>query len=94
MMTKEVKLCPHCGETLIFSFCLPKKEFVCVPCGIGFEFLNGCKTKTIKKEEYDKLRKKYSKDLEKIGFNTCKSGGGKCNICGTQFDCDNCKKVL
>jgi len=89
----NVKKCPKCGEPLIFSFCLPKKEYICVPCGIGFEFLNGCERIEIEEQKYKKLKNKYAKDLEKIGFNTCKNGGGKCNICGTEFNCKHCKKV-
>ena len=89
----NVKTCPKCGGVMLFSFVLPHREYVCVPCGTGVEFCNSCGTKEITKEEYDTLKDKYKKDLQKVGLNTAKNGGGRCKTCGTKFDCESCKSI-
>lgn len=89
----NMKKCPKCGQPLLFSFCLPYKEYVCVPCGVGFEFLNGCETINVSEKEKDKLYKKYKIDIQKISLNTAKNGGGRCKICGTKFNCKKCQKI-
>ena len=90
---RTVKICPNCGSVLIPSFALRGSEYVCVPCGEGFPFFNNCEEKQMPVDEYNALREKYKDDLGKISLQTAKAGGGKCNTCGTAFNCENCKRL-
>ena len=88
-----VRICPECGSIMIPSFCLPYKEFVCVPCGTGEEFFNNCERKEVDEHILDDLRNKYQKDIHKISLQTAKNGGGQCRYCGLNFNCDKCKEI-
>lgn len=90
---KKVKICPKCGQPMLFSFALSHKEYVCVPCAYGEEFFNDLDSKLITDKEYDNLSKKYRKDLQKIGLQTAKNGGGRCKFCGDKFDCESCTQI-
>ncbi len=90
----KIDICPKCGEPLIQSFCLPYKELVCVPCGIGFPMWNDCTKREIEKKEYDALYEKYKDDVDKKGNETVRKYGGRCTICDDKFDCERCKKTL
>lgn len=77
----------------MWSFAIRGCEYVCVPCGEGFSLFNDFEDKIISQDEYNALREKYKDDLGKIGLQTAKAGGGKCNTCGTAFNCENCKRL-
>lgn len=90
MMSKvRCPICPKCNEPMLFSFILPYKEYVCVPCAHGEEFL--CNKTEVEEEELEKLRKKYKNDLGKRGWETAVNGGGTCNECDDKFNCKICK---
>lgn len=88
-----MRICPNCGSILIWSFALKGCEYVCVPCVEGFPLFNDCEVRNIPEEEYQKLRKLYKDDLHKIGLQTAKMYGGKCNKCGDKFTCKDCQKA-
>ena len=89
----KVYKCPECGGSMLFSFALPYKEYVCVPCGTGEAFCNGCEIKEIPLQEHEKLKAKYKKDLQKVSLNTAKNGGGICKTCIKEFNCEHCQEI-
>lgn len=91
--TRKVKICPNCGSVMMWSFVVRGAEYVCVPCAEGYPMFNDCESRVISEAEYQKLREMYKDDLGKIGLQTAKAGGGKCNTCGTAFNCENCQRL-
>ena len=89
----KVPLCKYCGQPMLWSFCLPYCEYVCVPCGDGVGMLEAGDKVEMPKEEIDALREKYKEDLHKKSYETAKAGGGKCSICGTDFTCKECQRA-
>ena len=91
--TVKVPLCPHCGEPMLWSFCLPYCEYVCVPCGDGVGMMNAGTKVERPAAEIEALREKYKADLHKRSYETAKAGGGKCATCGTSFNCVSCREA-
>lgn len=89
----KAPLCPHCGEPMLWSFCLPYCEYVCVPCGDGVGMCEAGKKVDFPAEEIKALREKYAADLHKRSYETAKAGGGGCTICGTKFTCEKCQEA-
>lgn len=80
--------CPNCGQPMVFSFAIPYKEYICVPCGTSEEFCCERDSETTQERE-DELKKKWADDLDKLAFEVggavcrkCnKSGGNNCKFC-------------
>lgn len=90
---RKVAICRHCGQPMLFSFCLPYCEWVCVPCGVGVGMIDNDRYKYISEKKYQALRKKYAKDIHKRSWETAKAGGGTCKNCGKEFNCPTCKEA-
>lgn len=89
----KAPICPHCGEPMLWSFCLPYCEYVCVPCGYGVGMMNAGEKREYPAEEIKALHEKYAADLHKKSYETAKTGGGKCGTCGTNFNCEKCREA-
>lgn len=67
--------CPKCEGPMIFSMCLPYKEYVCFPCGQGVETFNSLPEIEIPAAEEERLRELYRRDAHAL---TELTGSGQC----------------
>lgn len=67
-MNKEITICPHCGEPMIWTFAFSGSEYYCLMCGYNCGMFGGKRQKETKELKYKqnlyrKIFKVISKDL-------------------------------
>ena len=74
--------CPNCGGGMVYTFAFRGQEYACLPCGKTEEFL--CKKEEFDKEEIEKKKELWKKDLHILGVT---KGRGHCAL---GSECDLC----
>ena len=66
MDTKEITVCPECGEPMIWTFAFSGHEYYCLMCGYGCGMFGGKTVEETKELKYkQKLYRKIFRVIEK-----------------------------
>lgn len=85
MNKKEIAICPHCGEPVIFTYLYPQSEYYCLMCGRSYGIF-GCERTSItlelkyKKQVYEAVFKAIYKYI--VVPRSWKNNCEKCNPMG------------